>query len=132
MKCSRIPRASHWNEPMEGSMTFFAPSAVAPVRMAKAPMQIIRYIRQGILEGSLKPGDRLPVEQELIAQCGQLGDMASEKNVAVDLIFFREAPEGSALTGALESRYVPAGTVNPLHRDVVSRSQSEGDILRIN
>lgn len=36
------------------------------VKRDKLPQQIIRNIRNMVLEGRLKPGDKLPSEQELI------------------------------------------------------------------
>ena len=65
------------------------------VRNEKAPQRIIGQIRSAILEGKLKPGDRLPVEQELTAHFGVSRQTLREALRSLEILGLLEIRAGS-------------------------------------
>jgi GntR family transcriptional repressor for pyruvate dehydrogenase complex len=65
------------------------------VRNEKAPQRIIGQIRSAILEGKLKPGDKLPIEQELTAHFGVSRQTLREALRALEILGLLEIRAGS-------------------------------------
>jgi GntR family transcriptional regulator, transcriptional repressor for pyruvate dehydrogenase complex len=65
------------------------------VRNEKAPHRIIGQIRLAILDGKLKPGDKLPNEQELLAHFGVSRHTLREALRALEILGLLEIRAGS-------------------------------------
>ncbi|MEW5723532.1 MAG: FCD domain-containing protein [Thermodesulfobacteriota bacterium] len=65
------------------------------VRNEKAPLRIIGQIRSAILQGKLRPGDKLPVEQELTANFGVSRQTLREALRALEILGLLEIRSGS-------------------------------------
>jgi GntR family transcriptional repressor for pyruvate dehydrogenase complex len=88
------------------------------VRSEKAPQRIIGQIRTAILEGKLKPGDRLPPEQELTLHFGVSRQTLREALRALEylgLLEIRAGLGGGAFVSPVDMGVAKAGLANFLH-----------------
>lgn len=65
------------------------------VRQNKVALDIIRQVRQTILEGKLRPGDRLPPEKELVTNFGVSKHSLREAFRALEVMGFLSIRKGS-------------------------------------
>lgn len=65
------------------------------VRTEKAPLRIIRQIRTAILDGELKPGDKLPTEQEMLSHFGVSRHTVREALRALEIMGLLEIRAGN-------------------------------------
>ena len=65
------------------------------VRNGKAPQRILGQIRMAILEGKLKPGDKLPIEQELLTNFGVSRHTLREALRALEIMGLLDIRAGS-------------------------------------
>lgn len=88
------------------------------VRPKKAALEIISQIRQAILTGQLKPGDRLPAERELIASFGVSKNTMREALRVLEVMGFltiRQGPGGGAEVMAPDMQTTQDSIANFLH-----------------
>lgn len=88
------------------------------VRHRKAPQQIINQVRTAILEGKLKPGDRLPTEPELTAHFDVSRQTLREAMRALEylgLLEIRAGAGGGAFVSEVDMDTTKASLVNFLH-----------------
>lgn len=88
------------------------------VRPKKAALEIISQVRQAILTGRLKPGDRLPAERDLIASFGVSKNTMREALRVLEVMGFltiRQGPGGGAEVMAPDMRTTQDSIANFLH-----------------
>ncbi|MFZ5586543.1 MAG: FadR/GntR family transcriptional regulator [Thermodesulfobacteriota bacterium] len=88
------------------------------VRPKKAALEIISQIRQAILAGQLRPGDRLPAERELIASFGVSKNTMREALRVLEVMGFltiRQGPGGGAEVMAPDMQTTQDSIANFLH-----------------
>ena len=88
------------------------------VRHQKVPQQIIHQIRTAILEGRLKPGDRLPTELELTSHFDVSRQTLREAMRALEylgLLEIRAGAGGGAFVSEVDMDTTKASLVNFLH-----------------
>lgn len=88
------------------------------IRQDKAPRQIIQQIRTAILEGDLKPGNRLAAESELMRQFGVSKATLREALRALEylgLIEIRKGASGGAFVAEVDMKVTLESLTNFLH-----------------
>ena len=93
------------------------------IRQSKAPQQIIQQIRGLILEGKLKPGDRLASETELMAEFGVSKATLREALRALEslgLIEIRKGANGGSFVTEVDMEITKENLANFLHFKNVS------------
>lgn len=88
------------------------------IRQDRAPRQIIQQIRAAILEGELKPGNRLAAETELMSQFGVSKSTLREALRALEylgLIEIRTGANGGAFVAEVDMQITMESLVNFLH-----------------
>ncbi len=99
------------------------------VRHSKAPQQIIRQIRNAILEGKLAPGDRIASDNELMEQFSVSKQTLREALRALEytgLIEIRKGAAGGAFVAEVDMDITKESLANFLHfRNLSVRHLSE-------
>ncbi|MBW1800337.1 MAG: FadR family transcriptional regulator [Deltaproteobacteria bacterium] len=88
------------------------------VRQNKAPQQIIHQIRSSILEGQLKPGDKLASESELMTEFAVSKSTLREALRALEylgLIEIRKGANGGAFVAEVDMEITKESLANFLH-----------------
>ena len=88
------------------------------VRHRKAPQQIIHQIRGAIIEGKLRPGDKLPSEQELTEHFGVSRQTLREAMRALEclgLLEIRAGAAGGAFVSEVDMEITRESLTNFLH-----------------
>jgi GntR family transcriptional repressor for pyruvate dehydrogenase complex len=88
------------------------------IQQNKAPRQIIQQIRAAILEGELKPGNRLAAETELMRQFGVSKSTLREALRALEylgLIEIRKGANGGAFVAEVDMQITMESLANFLH-----------------
>jgi GntR family transcriptional regulator, transcriptional repressor for pyruvate dehydrogenase complex len=116
-----------------------SPVALKPLNVTRLSDQIVQQIETMILEGSFKPGDRLPPERQLAEQLGVSRPSlreAIQKLSARGLLSSRQGG-GTYITSRLDAGFADPwqemlGTHPELHRDVLEfRRMLEGTVAQM-
>lgn len=116
-----------------------APSSIKPLNVTKLSDQIVARLETMLLEGSFRPGDRLPPERQLAEQLGVSRPSlreAIQKLAARGLLVARQGG-GTYVTARLDTGFIEPwqemlGKHPELHRDVLEfRRMLEGTVARL-